>query len=112
MLWENLREEEFKDAVKESKGVCILPIGCVEKHGQHLPLGTDVMWAEELAKIGSEKEPAVVFPSMYFGEKSGAGEFDGTIIFSSKLRFDILTETCAEIARNGFKKILILNIKL
>ena len=109
MLWENLREEEFKSAVKESNGLCILPIGCVEKHGQHLPLGTDVIWAGELARISAEKEPAVVFPTMYFGEKTGAGEFNGTIIFSAKLRFDILTETCDEIARNGFKKILILN---
>ena len=109
MLWENLREEEFKDAIKESKGLCILPIGCIEKHGQHLPLGTDAIWIRSLAKLAAEKEPAVVFPTMYFGEKTGAGEFDGTVIFSAKLRFDILTETCDEIGRNGFKKILILN---
>ena len=109
MLWEDLREEEFRGAVKEANGVCVLPIGCVEKHGQHLPLGTDALWVGGLAKRAAEKEPAVVFPTMYFGEKTGAGEFDGTIIFSAKLRFDILTETCDEIGRNGFKKILILN---
>ena len=39
----------------------------------------------------------------------GAGEYQGTIIFSSKLIFDILTETCNEIGRNGFKKIVIIN---
>ena len=46
MLWENLREEEFKDAIKKSGGLCILPVGCLEKHGQHLPVGTD---AEKLS---------------------------------------------------------------
>ncbi len=109
MLWENLREEEFEDAVKASNGVCILPIGCIEKHGQHLPLGTDMFICNDISRMAAEKEPAVVFPGMYFGEKSGAGEFKGTIIFSAELRLQILKESCKEIARNGFKKILIVN---
>ena len=46
---------------------------------------------------------------MYFGEKTGAGEFKGTVIFSASLRQQILKETCSEIARNGFKKILLYN---
>lgn len=109
MLWENLREEEFKDALEKSKGLCILPIGCLEKHGPHLPVGTDIFVARDITEAAAEIEDAVVFPTMYFGEKSGAGEFAGTVMFSAKLRFDILTETCKEIARNGFKKILIYN---
>lgn len=109
MLWTELRNEEFAPAREAANGVCILPVGCIEKHGQHLPIGTDAFAAAHIARLAAEREPAVVFPEMYFGEKTGAGEFDGTVIFSSKLRFDILTETCREIGRNGFKKILILN---
>ena len=109
MLWENLREEEFEAAVKKANGVCVVPVGCVEKHGQHLPLGTDVLHSSQIAALAAEEEYAVVFPSMYFGEKTGAGEFTGTIMFSAELRFKILQETCKEIARNGFKKILLYN---
>lgn len=109
MLWENLREEEFDDAIKTSKGVCILPVGCLEKHGQHLPVGTDVIHITEIARLAAEKEPVCVFPTMYFGEKTGAGEFKGTVIFSPELRLRILKETCSEIYRNGFNKILIYN---
>ena len=109
MLWENLREEEFKEAIEKSKGVCILPVGCLEKHGQHLPVGTDVIHVAGVAKKAAETEYAVVFPSIYFGEKTGAGNFKGTVIFSSELRQQLLKETCSEIARNGFKKILIYN---
>ena len=93
MLWENLREEEFKDAITKSNGVCILPVGCLEKHGQHLPVGTDVIHITEIAKQATQKEPACVFPTMYFGEKTGAGEFAGTVIFSPELRLQILKET-------------------
>ena len=51
MEWQNLREEEFEEAVKISGGVCVcvVPIGCVEKHGQHLPVGTDAYEAEAIA---------------------------------------------------------------
>ena len=69
MLWENLREEEFKDAIEKSKGVCILPIGCLEKHGQHMPVGTDVIQVAEIARMAAEEEDAVVFPPMYYTPK-------------------------------------------
>lgn len=109
MLWENLREEEFKDAIKRSKGVCVVPVGCLEKHGQHLPVGTDVIHITEIAKRAAEIEEVCVFPTMYFGEKTGSGEFLGTVIFSPELRLQILKETCREIYRNGFNKILLYN---
>ncbi len=109
MLWENLREEEFEAAIKISKGVCVIPVGCLEKHGQHLPVGTDVIHITEIARRAAEIEPVCIFPTMYFGEKTGAGEFAGTIIFSPELRLQILKESCSEIYRNGFDKILLYN---
>ena len=109
MLWEYLREEQFKDAVEASKGVCIVPIGCLEKHGPHSPLGTDTIIAGETSRLAAEIEPAVVFPTMYFGDKSGASQFQGTVIFSLETRWHIFRETCNAIYRNGFKKILFVN---
>ena len=109
MRWEYLREEEFKTAIKESKGVCVLPVGCFEKHGQHLPIGTDSILATQIVRKAAEREPVCVFPTLHFGEKTGAGEFLGTIILSTELRLKLLGEICDEIARNGFHKILIFN---
>lgn len=109
MLWEELTSEEFPKAVRRSKGVCIIPIGCVETHGNHIALGCDTLSIGHLAKVAAEATDVVVFPQMYFGEKSGAGEYPGTIIFPNRLIHRILTETCYEIARNGFDKIMILN---
>ena len=109
MLWENIRSNEFKDAVELSKGVCAVPIGCLEKHGPHSPLGTDIIAPRQMAINAAKKEPVVIFPTMYFGEKSGAGEFPGTIIFSVETRWHIFRETVNEIYRNGFRKILFVN---
>ena len=109
MLWEELRQDEFVAAVEESRGVCILPIGCVEAHGIHMPLACDVLHVYGSTRLAAEKEPVVVFPPLYFGEKSGAGEYPGTIIFPETLIHQILEQCCKEIRRNGFKKILIVN---
>ena len=109
MIWENIISNDFPEAVRKAKGVCVVPIGCIEKHGPHSPLGTDTIIATEVVKRAAEKEPVVVFPTMFFGEKSGAGEFPGTVIFSVETRWHIFRETCNEIYRNGFKKILFVN---
>ncbi|MBQ2877239.1 MAG: creatininase family protein [Clostridia bacterium] len=109
MLWEELRQDEFKPAVEAAGRVCLLPIGCVESHGIHLPLACDVMHVYHQCKLAAEKESAVVFPPLYFGEKSGAGEHPGTIIFPEILIHQILEQCCKEIYRNGFKKILIVS---
>jgi creatinine amidohydrolase len=109
MLWQNLRQDEFRDAVKKANGVCVIPIGCIESHGIHCPLGCDNLTAQEYAARAAEKAEVVVFPTMWFGEKSGADEFPGTVIFPESLIDAILRQCCREIGRNGFKKIIILN---
>ena len=109
MLWENLRTDEFDSAIEKSKGVCILPIGCLEAHGIHMPLGCDVMHVTEVCKRAAEKEYVTIFPPLYFGEKSDGRAFKGTVIFPESLITEILFQCCNEIARNGFKKILIMN---
>ena len=109
MLWEELREEEFESAIEISGKVCVVPIGCLEMHGQHLPVGTDTKTCHYIAKMAAEIEPVCVFPGLYFGDVLGLYMWRGTIAFSTELLLKMLSELCSEIARNGFKKILLLN---
>ena len=109
MEWTKLRQDEFNDAVVKSNKVCVLPIGCVEAHGIHLPLGCDVFHGRYISSKAAEIAEVCVFPEMYFGEKSGAGEYPGTIIFPAPLIWQILEQCCSEISRNGFKKILLVS---
>lgn len=109
MLWEYLREEEFEEAIVKSKGVCTMAVGCLEKHGQHLPVGTDVLKTKRVLEMASEIEPVCVFPSFYLGDIQGLYQHKGSIVLSGELLLAFMTELCDEIARNGFKKILLLN---
>ena len=52
---EELTAPDFIKAVEKSSKTCILPIGVFEKHGPHLPLGTDLYAAREFAIRAAEK---------------------------------------------------------
>ena len=106
---EELTAVKFKEAVKKSSQTAILPIGVLEKHGPHMPLGTDVYTAREMALRAAEMEYAVVFPWYYFSQINEARHQPGTIAYSPELIWKVLQETLNELSRNGFKKIIIIN---
>ena len=106
---EEMNALQFKEAVKKSEQTVILPIGVLEKHGPHMPLGTDVYTAREMALRAAEKEYTVVFPWYYFSQINEAKHQPGTIAYSPELIWKILQETLDELSRNGFKKIIIVN---
>lgn len=107
--YEELTSPQFVKAVEKAGGVCVIPIGVFEKHGPHLPLGTDLFEAREIAFTAAEKEYAVVFPPYYGSQIFEAKHQPGTIAYSSELIWKMLEETCNELARNGLRKIILLN---
>ena len=67
---EELTAPDYIKAVEKSSKTCILPIGVFEKHGPHLPLGTDLYASREYALRAAEKEYTVVFQPDYRSESS------------------------------------------
>jgi creatinine amidohydrolase len=107
--WEELTGPDFIKAITKSQGTCVLPFGILEKHGAHLPLGTDLLDVRYAVLHAVEQEYAVVFPEYYFGQIFEARHEPGTIAYSSKMQLELLQETTDEMARNGCKKIVIVN---
>ena len=107
--WEELTAEDFRAAIQQGKGTCLLPFGILEKHGPHLPLGTDLLNVRFAALHAAEQEFAVVFPEYYFGQIFEAKHEPGTVAYSMELQLKLLQETTDEMARNGCKKVVIVN---
>jgi creatinine amidohydrolase len=115
MFWERLREEEFKDAINRSDGLCVVPLGCLEKHGQHQPTGCDLYIARTIIEEAAKTEEVVIFPTPHWlGDVSGYHSSvrnpsggHGGIGIKPETVLRILGELCDEIARNGFSKILL-----
>jgi creatinine amidohydrolase len=107
--WEELTGPDFIQAIHRSQGVCILPFGILEKHGPHLPLGTDLLDVRFAVMNAVAQEYAVVFPEYYFGQIFEAQQQPGTVAYSLSTQLTLLQETVKEMARNGCKKVVIVN---
>src|SRR3984957_6382932 len=107
--WEELTGPDFVTAIRQAQGVCVLPFGIIEKHGPHLPLGTDLINVRFLTEKAAQHEYAVVFPAYYFGQIAEARQQPGTVSYSAHMQLDLLQETTDEMARNGCRKIVVVN---
>lgn len=106
MQWEELTAPDFARAVTETRGVCLLPLVVIEKHGDHLPLGTDLFIGMEVARRAAEIEPAMLFPPFYFTQILEAKHQPGTIAIGGGLMLELLEAVCDEIGRNGLTRIV------
>ena len=66
--WDELTASDWPRALEQSKGIAILPIGVLEKHGPHAPIGSDLIHAREWAARATKSEYAVVFPDYFYGQ--------------------------------------------
>jgi creatinine amidohydrolase len=108
--------EEVRDAAGP-RCVAILPVGAIEAHGPHLPLETDVIIAQAMARSGAARLAArgmsvVVLPPLTYTAAAFAQGFAGTL----SLRPETVTATVLDIAgnltRHGFGVLAIANAHL
>src|SRR5258706_353916 len=107
--WDELTASDWPMALKNSNRTCILPIGILEKHGPHVPIGSDLIQVREWATRATKREYAVVFPDYFYGQINEAKHQPGIFALPERVVWDLLEATCDEIARNGFDKIVIIN---
>jgi len=63
--WDELVASDWPKALAKSNYTCILPIGILEKHGPHVPIGSDLIQVREWAARATRREYAVVFPDYF-----------------------------------------------
>ena len=99
--WLYTTSGNFHALRKASNNTCVIPMGCVEKHGLHLPLGADILQASEISYLASQIETVTVFPDFTFGDVSegSPNAHPGTITLSPESMIRLLDELCEQIAR-------------
>jgi creatinine amidohydrolase len=109
MQWENLTSLDFEKAVQKCQGVGIIPVGVLEAHASHLPLGMDMFAAHWIASRAAEKEAAIVFHAYPYGINIESAHLPGAVVIQRELVFALLENICDEMARNGLTKIILLS---
>jgi creatinine amidohydrolase len=105
--------EEVEDAIRENTPI-VFPVGSIEQHGPHLPLGTDGYIASSFAQQLAERHRIVLAPTVYYASysapKSGGGRtFVGSIGLPSATLTAVLRSVISECFRQGFRRLVVLN---
>ena len=109
MKWLELAATDFSSALQKSKGVVLVPIGSIEIHGPHLPVGCDTLIVARLVEKVAECEPVVIAPVMAYTMAPVAKLHPGGISLPPELLVEHLQKVCDELARNGFNKIVLVH---
>jgi len=92
-----------------SNPLVIVPVGALEAHGPHLPLGADQIQAEATALALAERVDGLVAPTIPYGSAPGARRFPGTVSLTIAQLESHVTGVLSELARSGVRRLLVLS---
>jgi creatinine amidohydrolase len=100
------------EALRERRPVALWPVGAVEPHGPHAPLGTDTLISVgtcERAAARLVDPPAVVLPALPFGVTRYGAAFAGAVGISEAVLRSLVLDVAGSLARQGFRRLVIVN---
>ena len=105
-----LAKISWKKAEKElkSKSV-ILPIGAIEAHGYHLPLGTDNYISEEISEKVAKKLDSLLLPLIPYGQVWSLRDFPGSISLNDDTLISVIDDIASSLDRHGVELLIIIN---
>lgn len=106
--WEDLQ------ALAREGAAAILPVGATEAHGPHLPLDTDVLIAEEVARraqdlLAAAGRASVIFPALAYGVTEFARDFAGTVTISPATLEALVVDIARSLHGQGFSPLVLVN---
>mgnify|MGYP001626215238 CR=1 FL=1 len=106
MKWWELSLDEFKNV---DKSVAVLPVGIIEAHGPHLPLGTDALMAIYVAEKATDYANVLMLPPVWYGNTYVLDKFIGTISIDPRVLYELYKSIFMEVARNEVKYLVVVN---
>lgn len=111
LTWEEARD------LDRARTVAVLPVGAVEAHGPHLPLGTDSVIAEAMARVGargieSQGWRAVILPTLAYTAAPFGSDFCGTLSMTPATVTALILDVARALTRHGFAALAIANAHL
>jgi creatinine amidohydrolase len=100
--------QEITEALKETNTV-IVPLGSIEQHGPHLPVGTDILIPTTVAEHVAERARVLVAPPIYYGNSLSMIDMKGVFTVTPDTLAGLLLDLCKSFSNQGFKKIVFIN---
>lgn len=95
------------------RALAVFPVGALEQHGPHLPVGTDYFSVEHVSRAAAAEVasqiPVVVAPTLPFGSSHHHLPFGGTMSLSTETYYRTVYELAEALITSGFRRIFIVN---
>ncbi|MBC8235079.1 creatininase family protein [bacterium] len=99
----------WEDLDSSGARIAVLPIGAIEQHGRHLPLGTDWIIADKIAQKLGERLNAYVLPALAYGNSQEHMRFPGTITLRPHTLALIIEDIVLSLRHHGITKVVVLS---
>jgi creatinine amidohydrolase len=108
---------EEAQAAAQAGAIALLPVGSTEAHGPHLPLSTDVVIAEGMARrlqasLDAAQRRSVILPALAYAVTEYADEFGGTLTVPATTAVGLVRDVCLAAQRKGFAHVCLVNAHL
>ena len=99
------------DALDRDKTILVLPLGSVEQHGRHMPVGTDTLLAQSVSLAAAETLPGrvAVLPPPWYGFSAHHMRFPGTVTLKAATLMAVVEDIVESLVSHGFRRILVVN---
>jgi creatinine amidohydrolase len=98
---------------RAAETLLVWPVGAIEQHGPHLPVGTDTFTIEHVTRLAAEQAalqiPLTVAPTLPFGSSHHHLPFGGTMSLDSDTYYRTMTALCESLIISGYRRIFLVN---
>ncbi len=99
---------EVKAELEAGRDTVVVAFGATEQHGPHMPLATDALIGDELARAVADRIDAFVAPTVRVGCSSHHLDFPGTLSLEDSTFHAIVGDLVRSLARGGFRRVVLL----
>jgi creatinine amidohydrolase len=99
---------EVKAELDAGRDTVVIAFGATEQHGPHMPLATDALIGDHLARLVADKLDAFVAPTVRIGCSEHHLAFPGTLSVSEQTFHGIVADVVRSLARGGFRHVVLL----
>jgi creatinine amidohydrolase len=98
---------QVKAEIDAGRDTVVLAFGATEQHGRHMPLATDALLGDHLARRLAERLDAFVAPTVRVGCSEHHVGFAGTMSLSEETFHALVADLVRSLARGGFRRIVL-----
>jgi len=99
--------EEFRDAIKEKNSLILIPVGCLEEHGPHLPINCDCVIGEKICEMVAVDNQVILGPPIRYGVSRTTQGFPGTMEIKVETLKALVYDIVISFASQGVKNIVL-----